>query len=480
MASFCQILFNCISHGLDMSQSIASPPKKDTLRKFSPVLLSLLIATGAIYLLSIGVKFMRNEDAPEQLVLNIYETFGNEQGIQRILDDGLNPLTEKLMIAVVALVLGVGGVWVIFWVANDLVSRLTIRLREKIHPYVFIGPAILLLSFFLIYPTFNTIYTSFTEDILKVPETIPEEMVGDENILLDLVEGGKNVVFEDYVINLDSFELAKITIVNTKDESKNRTVWLMLRGENITTVGLKNYVFAFTSDDMKIAFRNNLLWLVIGTGGSVVLGLLVATLVDKIKREALAKTFIFMPLAISLVGASVIWRFVYAWQPAGKPQTGILNAIMQFFGNDPIPWILERSINNYALIIIMIWLQTGFCMVVLSAALKGVPTEVIEAARIDGANEYTLFFRVIIPIIRGSILTVTTTVFIAILKVFDIVYVMTSGKHDTEVIANRMFVEMFQFFNFGNASALAVVLLIVVIPIMALNIRNLRRQGINQ
>ncbi|MCB8977489.1 MAG: sugar ABC transporter permease [Ardenticatenaceae bacterium] len=231
---------------------------------------------------------------------------------------------------------------------------------------------------------------------------------------------------------------------------------------------------------MQIAFRNNLLWLILGTGGSVVIGLVFASLVDRVKREALAKSFIFLPLAISFVGASVIWKFVYAWQPGNRAQIGLLNALVTGLGIEPIPWLIETSFNTYALIVIMIWLQTGFAMVVLSAALKGVPGEVLEAARMDGATELQLFFRIIIPMIQGSIITVSTTIFIAILKVFDIVYVMTSGKFDTEVIANRMFVEMFNFRNFGRASSLAVILLVVVVPIMVVNIRNLRRQGINR
>jgi alpha-glucoside transport system permease protein len=225
-----------------------------------------------------------------------------------------------------------------------------------------------------------------------------------------------------------------------------------------------------------VAFRNNVLWLVVGTAGSVVIGLLFAALVDRVKREAFAKTFIFLPLAISLVGASVIWRFVYAWRPEGEPQIGVVNAVGSALGAEPVPWLQTPPVNTLALIAIMIWLQTGFAMVVLSAAMKGVPVELIEAARIDGASEPQLFFKVILPSIRGAILTVATAVFIAILKVFDIVFVMTGGRFDTEVVANRMFTEMFKFRNFGRASALAVVLMIVVVPFMVLNIRNMRRQ----
>ncbi len=166
---------------------------------------------------------------------------------------------------------------------------------------------------------------------------------------------------------------------------------------------------------------------------------------------------------------------MYAFQPKGRPQTGLLNAIVVALGGEPVGWLIERAINNYALIVIMIWLMTGFAMVVLSAALKSIPSEIIEAARIDGASEIQLFFRIIIPSLRGPIITVATTIAIGILKVFDIVFVMTSGQLGTEVIANRMYSEMFRFRNFGRGSTLAVILLIAVVPIMVVNVRNLLR-----
>jgi alpha-glucoside transport system permease protein len=239
-----------------------------------------------------------------------------------------------------------------------------------------------------------------------------------------------------------------------------------------------NWSFVLTSPDMWIAFRNNIVWMLLGTGGSVVIGLLVATLVDRIKREALAKTFIFLPMAISMVGASVIWRFMYAWAPEDDAQIGLVNAGWTALGNEPVPWLQVPPLNTLALIVIMIWLQTGFAMVILSAALKGVPSEVIEAARIDGAGERAVFFQVVVPMIRGTIIAVATTISIAILKVFDIVYVTTGGRFETEVLANRMFSEMFSYRNFGRASAIAVILFIAVVPIMIVNIRNLRRQGV--
>ena len=207
-------------------------------------------------------------------------------------------------------------------------------------------------------------------------------------------------------------------------------------------------------------------------------GLVFAGLFDRIRRESIAKTIVFLPLAISLVGASVIWGFVYAWQPAGQPQIGLLNAIVVGFGGQPIPWLTTSGINVFAEIVILIWLQTGFAMVVLSAAIKGVPSEIIEAARLDGASERQIFFGVIVPVIRGSIITVATTIAIVTIKIFDIVYVTTGGRFNDDVVANRMFHEIFQFFDDGHGAALATLLFIAVLPVMYINLRNFKRQQV--
>jgi alpha-glucoside transport system permease protein len=221
----------------------------------------------------------------------------------------------------------------------------------------------------------------------------------------------------------------------------------------------------------------------------VAIGLAFAALVDRIKNESLAKAFVFMPLAISFVGASVIWRFMYAWKPPGQNQIGVLNAIWVAVGGwlvdlgllqevEPVAWLQEIPWNTFFLIAIMVWLQVGLAMVILSAAIKGVPRDLVEAARIDGGSELQIFFRVIVPTIRGSILTVFTTIAIAVLKVFDIIFVTTGGNFDTSVVAVRMYQEMFRFRNFGQATTMAVILLVAVLPIMIVNIRNLRRQGV--
>ncbi|TVP67036.1 MAG: sugar ABC transporter permease [Leptolyngbya sp. LCM1.Bin17] len=245
-------------------------------------------------------------------------------------------------------------------------------------------------------------------------------------------------------------------------------------------VGLDNYIFAVTNSAMLIAFRNNLLWLVLVTSISVSLGLVIAVLVDRVPYEPLAKALIFLPMAISFVGASVIWRFVYAYQPPGFEQIGLLNAIVVALGFEPVGWLVNRTVNNFALIVIMIWLQTGFAMVLLSSAVKGIPQDVIEAARIDGANEFQIFWRITIPMINSTIVVVSTTIIVLVLKVFDIVFVMTGGNLDTDVIASRMIKEMFNFRNFGRGSAIAVILLLAVIPVMVANIRRFQQQEVNR
>ncbi len=259
-----------------------------------------------------------------------------------------------------------------------------------------------------------------------------------------------------------------------------RTIYIsFLDRRSVEFVGLENYIFAFTDESMLIAFRNNILWLVLVTGISVGLGLAIAILVDRVGYEAIAKGLIFLPMAISFVGASVIWRFIYAYNPPGAEQIGLLNALVTGLGFEPVGWLVNKSINNFALITIMIWLQTGFCMVLLSSAVKGIPQDIIEAARMDGANEFQIFWRIIIPTISSTITVVATTVIVLVLKVFDIVFVMTAGNLDTDVIASRMIKEMFNFRHFGRGSAIAVILLLAVIPIMVTNIRRFQQQENN-
>lgn len=241
-------------------------------------------------------------------------------------------------------------------------------------------------------------------------------------------------------------------------------------------VGLDNYIFLLTSPSALVVFRNNLLWLVLFTGLTVSLGLMFAVLMNQVRYEAVAKSVIFIPMAVSFTAAAVIWRFMYLYEPAEFQQTGLVNAVVTGLGMEPVAWITDRSVNNFALIASGVWMWTGFALVVISAGLKGIPTEIIEAARVDGASEVQIFWRVILPMLKSVVLVVAVTLVINSLKVFDLVYVMTFGNYDTDVLANRMFKEMFRFGNFGRASAVAVVLLFAIIPVMLVNIRRFRRE----
>lgn len=257
-----------------------------------------------------------------------------------------------------------------------------------------------------------------------------------------------------------------------------RTIYLSFfdsRGEQF--VGWDNYRFLFENPQTLVVFRNNLLWLVLFTAAVVVLGLLIAVLANHVRYEAAVKALIFVPMAVSFTAAAVIWRFMYIYNAPDFTQTGVVNALMVWLGFDPVPWISNTTVNNYALIVAGIWMWTGFSLVVISAGLKGIPAEVVEAARIDGASERQIFWYVTLPMLRSVLVVVVVTMIINSLKVFDLVYVMTFGNFETDVLANRMFKEMFTYGNFGRASAVAAVLLIAIIPMMALNIRRFRRES---
>ncbi len=367
-----------------------------------------LVAAG---LCIAGIVVLIDPHGGPKLLAAVYDALGNPSGATELRNGHGDQLIAKILLAVIALAVGVGGIWLLYIGVGALVSKLRPSRRDRILPWVFVGPALALLAVYLVYPAVGTVVRSFFD-----------------------AKG--------------SFTLVNYTVMTTAE--------------------------------FRQILQNNVIWLVVATGGSVLLGLVIAGLFDRVRREALAKTFIFLPLAISLVGASVIWGFVYAWEPAGQPQIGLLNAIIVGFGGQPIPFFTTYPINVFAEIVIMIWLQTGFAMVVLSAAIKGVSTEIIEAARLDGATERQLFFRIIVPMIRGSIITVVTTIAIVVLKIFDIIYVTTGGRFHDDVVANRMFHEMFQFFNDGRAAALATLLFIAVLPVMYLNLRNFRRQQVER
>ncbi|MBZ0295272.1 MAG: sugar ABC transporter permease [Anaerolineae bacterium] len=237
-------------------------------------------------------------------------------------------------------------------------------------------------------------------------------------------------------------------------------------------VGLNNYKRALTDENFLEAVRNNLLWLIMVPTFSTAFGLVIAVLADNVRWGNIAKSLIFMPMAISFVGASVIWKFVYAINPS----IGLVNAIIVGLGGEPVDVLQIPFWNNFFLMIILIWIQTGFAMVLMSAALRGVPEETLEAARIDGANGIQIFFRIMVPQIMSTIFVVWTTIVIVVLKVFDIVLAMTNGNWNTQVMANYMFDQMFRAFDYGYASLLALVIMVAVVPIMIVNIRRFQKE----
>jgi alpha-glucoside transport system permease protein len=244
-------------------------------------------------------------------------------------------------------------------------------------------------------------------------------------------------------------------------------------------VGLRNYLAVFTDQLMLQSFRNNLMWIVFGSTFSVVFGLVIAVLADRSSFEKVAKSLIFLPMAISFVGAGIIWNFIYEYRPAGQAQIGLLNQIVVALGGTPQAWPQWVDIapwNNLFLIVIVIWLQAGFAMVLFSAALKGIPDELLEASRIDGANEIQIFFRIMMPHISGTIVSVWTTIVIFTLKIFDVVWVMTGGQFGTHVIATQFYRQSFTNRNSGFGSAIAIVLLITVVPVMIYNLRQFRKR----
>lgn len=360
------------------------------------VLLAVSIPLIAFYVLYLGFLFLRDSAAP------------------------------RALIALVAIVWGVGGVALIYWVFNNLVEKLPDAWTARLQPFVFVGPAIAILAWYLMLPTFRTFWISLFD------RTGPP---ADMNPIEQLTSGA--------------------------------------------FTGLSNYAAVFTERLMIEAFRNNIMWIIFGSTASVVFGLLIAVLADRSRYEKVAKSLIFLPMAISFVGASIIWNFIYEYRPIGQPQIGLLNSIVVSLGNLPRAWAQWVDIspwNNMFLIVIVVWLQAGYAMVLFSAALKGIPEELMEASRVDGANEFQIFFKIMVPYIRGTIITVWTTVIIFTLKIFDVVWVMTGGQFGTHVIATQFYRQSFTNRNTGFGSAIAIVLLIAVIPVMIYNLKQFREQ----
>jgi alpha-glucoside transport system permease protein len=241
-------------------------------------------------------------------------------------------------------------------------------------------------------------------------------------------------------------------------------------------VGLDNYATVFSEGNFQRVLLNTFLWVVLVPLLTTGLGLVYAYLVDRTRFEKLAKALVFLPLAISMVGAGVIWKFVYEYRPdqPGVNQIGLLNQLLSLVGVEPQQFLLNAPANTLYLIVVMIWIQAGFAMTVLSAAIKAIPDDVVEAARLDGVGGVQMFRYVTVPSIRPALVVVLTTVAITTLKVFDVVRTMTGGQFGTSVVANEFYTQAFRQFNFGLGAALAVLLFVLVIPIIAYNVRQLR------
>jgi alpha-glucoside transport system permease protein len=320
----------------------------------------------------------------------------------------------KFINTLLAVVGGVGFALVLFWLLNLIAERLPGAWQDRMKPYLYLLPALAVIGLFLIYPALRTIQYSFAD------------------------------------------------------------------ATSSKYVGFKNYTALLKQHDFQITLVNTLLWIAIAPALVVALGLGVAVLADRLspRGEKLSKSLIFLPMAISGVAAAAIWRFIYEVRPEGETQIGLQNAVWTALGNKPVAWLQvdTAKLNTFLLMIILIWGQVGFSMVLLSAAIKSVPEDTLEAARIDGATERQTFFRVVVPQIWGTVVTVFITVLITVMKIFDIVYVMTGGNFNTNVIAVRFINELITNGNAGRAAAIVVMLMIAVIPIMIYQVRHYRAE----
>ncbi|GAA4427968.1 sugar ABC transporter permease [Georgenia halophila] len=251
------------------------------------------------------------------------------------------------------------------------------------------------------------------------------------------------------------------------------TVMSFMDGSSETFVGVANYEWVFTNPDSLQAFINTFFWVVLVPLVSTSVGLIYAILVDRSRFEKIAKTMLFVPMAISFVGAGIIWKFVYEYRGAAQDQIGLLNALLVGLGIEPLRFLQDAPWNTFFLIAVMIWIQAGFAMVLLSAAIKAIPDDIVEAARLDGVSGWQMFRSITVPSIRPTLVVVVTTITIATLKIFDIPRTMTGSRFDTQVLANMMYDQSFTFGNNGTGSALAVVIFVLVIPIVVFNVRQM-------
>jgi alpha-glucoside transport system permease protein len=298
------------------------------------------------------------------------------------------------------------------WLVERLLRLAPQGARSVLRPWAWLGPALILVGVFLLYPMLHTVELSFRD------------------------AGG--------------------------------TAW----------AGLTNYGYLLTSGDVRSALGNNVFWLVLLTAGCLAFGLVIAVLADRVRYEVAAKSVVVLPTAVSFVAGAVIWKFMFDYQPPGFPQTGTLNALWTGVSQrEPVAWLVDTLTNNGALITVGVWMTTGFATVVISAALKMVPAQLVEAACIDGASGWQTFRHVVLPQLRPTLTVVATLLAISAFKAFDVVYVMTNGNYRTDVIANLLYRQLFINQDYGRASAVAVLLAVLISPILVLNIRALRREA---
>jgi alpha-glucoside transport system permease protein len=320
----------------------------------------------------------------------------------------------KALTTLITVAVGIGAALLIYWILNKIAELLPGRWEDRVKPYLYILPALAAISLYLIYPAVLTVINSFKDNFSRK--------------------------------------------------------W----------VGFANYEALYKSHEFRQTLFNTLLWIIIVPAVTVAIGLMVAVLADRLgpRGEKATKTVIFLPMAISLIGAATIWRFVYDFEPKGQTQIGILNAVLGVFHRGPVAWLQQSHfhLNSLLLMVILMWAQVGFSMVLLSAAVKGVPVDTVEAARIDGADERKIFIRVVIPQIKGTLVTVFITVTITTMKIFDIIYVNTNGSFNTNVLGNEFWNQISTYFNYGAASAIVVILMIAVIPIMWYQVKHFQSE----
>jgi alpha-glucoside transport system permease protein len=323
---------------------------------------------------------------------------------------------KDLLTALQAVIAGIAITALIYWLLNLLIHRLPERIKKKVEPYVFIGPVLLLIGIFIVIPTIQSIRLSFME----------EEIDG-----------------------------------------------------STTFVGLQNFKDLFAEEYFPNMVVNNLMWIAIVPFMTVAIGLAIAQFANNVgsKSEKIFKSIFFMPMTISFVSAAVIWRYIYAYAPEGQDQVGLLNTLWMKFGGSPQAWFQIEAFrfNNLLLMVILIWLSAGYSMVLLSAAIKSVPEDTLEAGRVDGASTGQIFFKIVLPQIWPTVVAVFITVLIGAMKVFDIVLAMTGGNYNTTVLAQTFYLEYFIYGNTGKAMAAVVILIAAIVPVMFYQVRHYRK-----